>query len=70
MVGAGSTDFRRSQTHDVTNRADAEEMYRLALTASQKTSKKKKRKIHANYNINSYLLKTQDIKVGEEEEQT
>ena len=67
--GASFTDFGRSQKHDVANQAGAEGVNRLAPTASQKTSEKR-RQIHANYNINSYLLKTQEIKVSEEEEQT
>ena len=38
MVDAGSTDFGGSQKHDVANPAVAEEMNRLAPTASKKTS--------------------------------
>ena len=38
VVGAGSTDFGGSQKHDVANQAGAEEVDRLAPTASQKTS--------------------------------
>ena len=48
--------------------ASVEGVDRLARTTSQKRSEKR-RQIHANYNINSYLLKTQDVKVGEEGEQ-
>ena len=58
VVDAGSTDFGGSQKHDVANQA-TEGMHHLAPTASQKTSDKR-RQMHANYNINSYLLKTQD----------
>ena len=42
VVDAGSTDFRVSQKHDVANQADAEEVDRLAPTASKKTSEEKK----------------------------
>ena len=38
VVDAGSTDFGGSQKHDVANQADAEEVDRLAPTASKKTS--------------------------------
>ena len=38
VVDAGSTDFWGSQKHDVANQAGAEEVDRLALTASKKTS--------------------------------
>ena len=34
VVDAGSTDFGASQKHDVANQADAEEVDRLAPTAS------------------------------------
>ena len=54
--------------HDVANQAGAEGVDHLAPTACQKTSEKR-RQIHANYNINSYLLKTQDIKVSKGGEQ-
>ena len=39
VVGAGSTDFGGSQKYDVANQAGAEEVDRLAPTATQKTSK-------------------------------
>ena len=38
VVDAGSTDFGRSQKHDVANQAGVEEVDRLAPTASKKTS--------------------------------
>ena len=38
VVDAGFTEFGGSQKHDVVNQADAEEMDRLAPTASKKTS--------------------------------
>ena len=38
VVDAGSTDFGGSQKHDVANRADADEVDRLAPAASTKTS--------------------------------
>ena len=38
LVDAGSTDFGGSQKHDVANQVDAEEVERLAPTASKKTS--------------------------------
>ena len=38
VVVAGSTDFGGSQKHDVANQAGAEEVDRLAPTASKKTS--------------------------------
>ena len=38
VVDAVSTDFGGSQKHDVANQADAEEVDRLAPTASKKTS--------------------------------
>ena len=41
VVGADSTDFGRSQVHDVANQADAEEVDCLAPTASKKTSDEK-----------------------------
>ena len=38
VVGAGSTDFGRSQKHEVANQADGEGVDCLASIASQKTS--------------------------------
>ena len=69
VVGAGSTDFGGSQKQDVANQASTEGVDRLTPTASQNTNEIR-RQIRANYNINSYIWKIQDIKVSEEGHQT
>ena len=48
VVDAGSTDFGRSQKHDVANQADAGRVVRLALTTSQKTCDEEEGGNHAS----------------------
>ena len=47
VVDAGSMDFGGSQKHDVANQAGAEEMDRLAPTASKKTSEEEDNQANA-----------------------